>query len=753
MFVKVILNTSVTNLDKQFTYLVPNQMEEGIAIGVRVAVPFGASNRKEIGVVLEITDIIDFDVTLAKSIFEVIDTKPLISEFSIKLAKWISKKYICNLSDALRLMFPPDVIKSQKKIRTSKKNKYVYINNECPLLQCYEDIKGITPKRKEVLEFLINVQVVLLSDLYEYFNTNSSFLNWFKVNNLIEIKEELIEENLFEKYMITDKDLENRVVLNTEQQMAYDKLVDLVDQGSFETALLHGVTGSGKTEVYMHVIQNVIQKGKTAIVLVPEISLTPQMANRFISRFGNVVSILHSKLSVGQRIDEYNKIRNGNIKIVIGARSAIFSPLNNIGVIVVDEEHDGSYKSEGTPKYNAIEVAQRICEYYNCLLLLGSATPSISTYYKAKNSQMHLLELKNRTSSSVLPNIEVVDMITESFAYPSKIITQKLYNEIENNLKKKEQTIIFLNKRGYCSSIVCKQCGFVYKCPNCDVSLTYHKDKHRLLCHYCGYAKKLEKLCRMCGSEELITNALGTQKVEEEIRSFFPNASILRMDHDTTTKKDSYIQILNKFKNDNIDILIGTQMVSKGHDFPNVTLVGILNADITLYLQDYKGNELTFDLLTQVAGRAGRNDKQGKVLLQTYQKDNSIFEYIKDNDYEKLYKDEIKYRQTLLFPPFCDIIQIVLVGENENNVIKASNDIFQYLKNKLVEFANKKQLIIFPPVQALLSRIDKKYRYKINIKCKYNEKIANNLKNIHIDNKKILKDIRIDIEVNSNKNI
>lgn len=753
MFVNVILNTSVTDLDRLFTYKVPDNMVKEIAIGKRVAVPFGVSNRKEVGVILQITDTIDFDIKFAKDILEIIDNEPLVSEFNIKLAKWISRRHICNLADSLRLMFPPDMVRSQMKMRSSKKKKYVYLNVENPLLKYYEDIVGLTPKRKEVLEFLMNIKSILLPDLLDYFNTSTAFLKWFVDNNIVDIREELIQEDVFDKYKIDDNQVQKRVVLNHEQQLAYNNLLNLVNTNKYQQALLHGITGSGKTEVYMSIIESILLLGKNAIVLVPEISLTPQMANRFITRFGDIVSILHSKLSYGQRIDEYTKIRNGKNRIVIGARSAIFAPLSNIGIVVIDEEHDLSYKSESVPKYNAIEVAEKICQYNKCLLLLGSATPSISTYYKTQNGNVSLLELKNRTNNSILPNVEIVDMLNEPFADNSKVITQKLYNELENNLKNKEQSIVFLNKRGYCSSIICNECGYVYKCPNCDVSLTYHKDKKRLLCHYCGYTEKSNKECKICGNVDLMTNTIGTQKVEQELHSLFPTASVIRMDHDTTTKKDSHIDIINKFKNDNIDILIGTQMVAKGHDFPNVTLVGILNADMTLYLQDYKGNELTYDLLTQVSGRAGRNQNDGKVVLQTYQKDNSIFPYIRENNYLRFYEEEIRYRKALLFPPFCDIIQIVFVGEKEEDVIAISQQVFEYLKTTLLEFANLNQLILFPPVQALLSRIDSKYRYKLNIKCKYSEKIADKLRAIAIDNKKQLKDVRVNIEINSTMNI
>ena len=747
MFVNVILNTSVKQLDKIFTYIVPVDLEQYICIGKRVVVPFSKSNRKEFGIVIDIVNKVDFDANLAKPIVSIVDEIPYIDEFHIKLAKWMSKRYICNLSDSLKVMFPPDVNNKDKTIRSSKKDKYVVINENIQDISKYLELAKRSAKRKEILHFIFDMKIVLLADIYSYFNATSATMKWFIENNIIEIKEEIKDRNIYKKY---SSEKNSKLVLTSEQENVYDGLKKLLDSNKKQEALLHGVTGSGKTEIYMQIIEYVLKQNKNCMILVPEISLTPQMANRFLSRFGNIVSILHSKLSNGERIDEFARINNGEIQIVIGARSAIFAPLRNIGIIVIDEEHDNSYKSESNPKYDTIEVARRIIEHNKGLLLLGSATPSIQSYYMAKTNKIALFELKKRINDVHPLSIKLVDLIHSSYVDSSRIITKELANEIQRNIDNKEQSIIFLNKRGYGSGIVCQECGNIEKCPNCDVTLTYHHDKNKLLCHYCGYTKNFDNSCSQCHGKMLKTNVLGTQKIELELNKLFPTASIIRIDHDSVQGKDGHIKILNKFKNENIDILIGTQMIAKGHDFPNVTLVGVLNGDMTLYLQDYRVNELTYSLLTQVAGRAGRDKKPGRVLIQTYQPSNEVFESVINNDYIKMYENEINYRKLLIYPPFCDIIQILITSKDEILAEQFSNKFLNVLTNKLSVFIDKEELIIYQPVKAVISRIEKQYRYKIIIKCKYSPDIAVALKEVLVNNNK---NFNISVELNATRNI
>lgn len=750
MYINVLLNTSVSNLDRYFSYKVPEKMEKFIKVGKRVKVPFGKGNKEQVGIIIESLNSVNYDESKVKEIIEVIDDEFILSSFNIKLAKWISKRYLCNLSDSIRLMMPPGITKASNDIYNIKTEKWIHIKNREKVLEEYNNLKGLTSKRKEILDLLIDLDEIKQSELYSFFNINSTFLKWFVENEIIEITKEKIYRNPFENYnIIHDKPFE----LNKNQKDVYDSIVSDIDSNNFNEILLHGITGSGKTEVYMQLIDYVLKKGKNAIVLVPEISLTPQIVNRFLNRFGNIIAVLHSRLSVGERLDEFNRINRGEAKIVIGARSAIFAPLKNIGIVIVDEEHDSSYKSEMSPKYDAKEVAKKICEYNKSVLLLASATPSINSYYLAQKGEIKLLELNVRANPfATLPKINIIDMTINKKKEGFSNISERLFDEIKRNLEKGEQTILFLNKRGFNSSIVCQNCGWVYKCPNCDVSLTYHYDKRKLMCHYCGHEENIQKNCSSCGGSEFDSNVVGTQKIEYELNRAFPECRIIRMDYDTTNKKDGHLEIINKFKKENIDILVGTQMLAKGHDFPNVTLVGIINADMTLNMQDYRANEYAYSLFTQVAGRAGRSDKEGKVYIQVYNKDNFVLDCIKDNNYLKLYKSEIGYRKNLTYPPFCDIIQITLFGKKEIDVQRLSLVAFEDLKDFMKKFTEKKIMQIYPPVVSAVSKINNEYRWKILIKCKYNEMISNSLKDflrLYQDNDKI----RLSIDINSGKNI
>ena len=498
----------------------------------------------------------------------------------------------------------------------------------------------------------------------------------------------------------------------------------------------------------MQLINKVLEKQKTAIVLVPEISLTPQMLDRFISRFGKEkIAVLHSKLSVGERHDEWNRIREGKVKIVIGARSAIFAPVQNLGIIIIDEEHDSSYKSESNPKYDAKQVANYIAKQNNCPLLLGSATPDINTYYNAKEqNKIELLELTKRANNSSLPEVTVIDLKQELANGNRSMLSRELYQSIEDNIKKKRQTILFLNRRGYSTFIMCRNCGYTVKCKNCNISLTYHSYAGKLKCHYCGYEENLVRVCPECHSDKIRYFGTGTQRLEQEIHKQFPNASTIRMDVDTVTKKNSHEEILNKFKNENLDILIGTQMVVKGHHFPNVTLVGVIAADSSLNIDDYRANERTFQILTQVAGRAGREKLPGKVIVQSYNPENFTIQCARKQNYEMFYETEIALRKQLKYPPFCDIIVISFNSPKEDEIKKVSKEVYEYLNNKLSE-----EFKVFIPMPAPINKIQNRYRWRIIIKgnmTKDANKILNDcLKNIY---QKDLKETRISIDVNPN---
>ena len=471
----------------------------------------------------------------------------------------------------------------------------------------------------------------------------------------------------------------------------------------------------------MQLIEKVILENKTAIVLVPEISLTPQMVDRFLARFGDCIAVLHSKLSIGERFDEWNKIKEGKAKIVIGARSAIFAPLQNLGLIIIDEEHDSSYKSDMTPRYNAKEIAKYLAKQNNIPLLLGTATPDINTYYEAENKDIQLLKLTQRANSASLPDIEIVDLRKELALGNKSMISTRLYEEIENNLKNKKQTILFLNRRGYSTFIMCRDCGYTVKCKNCNIALTYHMYENKLKCHYCGYETDVVKTCPNCNSKKIKYFGTGTQKLEDEIHKLFENATTIRMDIDTVTKKNSHENILNKFKNENIDILIGTQMVVKGHHFPNVTLVGVIAADGSLNIEDYRASERTFQTLVQVSGRAGREKDKGRVIIQTYNPENYCIEYAKKQEYDKFYEAEIELRKRLNYPPFCDIISIKINSKNENEVKKVADNLYKDLNKS----QNLNNMMIFKPVPSPINRINNRYRWRIIIKCKFNYKVIN----------------------------
>lgn len=471
----------------------------------------------------------------------------------------------------------------------------------------------------------------------------------------------------------------------------------------------------------MQLIDNVIQQGKTAIVLVPEISLTPQMVDRFLARFGDVISVLHSKLSIGERYDQWQKIKRKEAKIVIGARSAIFAPVSDLGIIIIDEEHDSSYKSDMTPKFNAKDIAKYLAKEQDIPLVLGSATPDINTYYKAINNEIQMIELTKRPNKTNLPSVEIVDLRKELANGNRSILSEKLHQAIEENISNKKQTILFLNRRGFSTFVMCRECGYIAKCNRCNISLTYHEKGNKLKCHYCGYETDSINICPNCNSKKIKYFGTGTQKLEDLIHKEFPKASTIRMDLDTVSKKNSHEMILDKFKNENIDILIGTQMVVKGHHFPNVTLVGVITADGSLNSGDFRANERTFDLLVQVAGRAGRENAPGNVIIQTYTPENFCIECSKKQNYEMFFETEIALRKQLKYPPFCDIIIFDINSSQKEEIIKASSKLYEILKN------NTNNIELFKPVPSPIDKIKNRYRWRIIAKCKLNNRIIDSI--------------------------
>lgn len=708
-------------IDKTFTYKINKEQLPLLKVGMRVVVPFGKQTLE--GFVLKIYE--NKDVSLEnklKEIISIVDTYPILNEELLTLGKYISKTTLCSLMTSYQAMLPK-ALKAKKKVNmTPKYDTYICINygmynNDIKFNASQEKILELLKENKKVKKEVLNKISV------------SSVNTLLKKNILLEEKEENYRYNLINEEKI-------KFNLNEEQQKVYKEIFNSINTN--ETFLLYGVTGSGKTNVYMKVIEDVIKNNKTAILLVPEISLTPQIIKRFTSYFSNI-AVLHSGLSDGEKYDEWRKINEGKVNIVIGARSAIFAPLKNIGVIIIDEEHSQTYKQENNPRYNAIDIAKERCKYHNCPLILGSATPSLESFARAKKGVYKLLELKNRYNNNSLPKVEIIDMNKE-FKKASGYFSNTLIDQIKETLERNEQVILFLNRRGYSSFLTCSSCGYVEKCPNCDISLTYHKSSNMLRCHYCGYATKRKKLCPKC-QEEFKDYGIGTEKVEEELKSLIKDAKIIRMDVDTTTTKNAHAKIINSFLEEKYNILIGTQMIAKGLDFPNVTLVGVLNADIGLNFPDFRSSETTFSLLNQVLGRSGRGNKEGKVLIQTFNPEHYAIAYTKNHDYLGFYNEEMKIRKILKYPPYYYICSIKIISKDYNLASKSSYDVVNYLKQ------NIKNEIILGPSVCNVFKLNNNYRFQIIIKYKDVNNILEYLTNIehHYFNKK---DIKIEIDFN-----
>ena len=717
MIAQVIINSNVKNLNRIFDYNVPSEMQGTICVGDRVLVPFGNKKTYEEGFIVGLKENTQYKVKDIAKIQEGIK----LTEENIDLAKLMARRYFCNISDCIKLMLPPGTLNKNIDSRVKDKTlNFVYLKKDIEEIE--EDIENKiikSEKQKRVLNFLIQNEGIQTTELEIITDTTNSVLKALEKKEYIEIIEEKVERNPF-----LNKDIKptKKLKLTEEQQNAFNKIDETINNNENKEFLLYGVTGSGKTEIYLQLIEKIIQKNKTAIVLVPEISLTPQMVERFIARFGQEkIAVLHSKLSIGERYDQWNKIKNGECKIVIGARSAIFAPIQNLGLIIIDEEHDSSYKSETNPRYNAKELAGYMAKKNNIPLVLGSATPDIYTYYKAENNKIEILKLTKRANESNLPKVDVIDLREELANGNRSILSRKLYEEIEKNLKDKKQTILFLNRRGYSTFVMCRDCGYTVKCKNCNITMTYHIKTNKLKCHYCGHEEKNLTECPECHSKNIKYFGTGTQRLEEDINKIFPEATTIRMDIDTVTRKNSHEEILNKFKNDNIDILIGTQMVVKGHHFPNVTLVGVIAADSSLYIEDYRANERTFQILTQVAGRAGREKLPGRVIIQTYNPDNFAIECSKKQNYDEFYETEIELRKQLKYPPFCDIISIGLTDTDNNKIKNVSerlyNNISRTIKNEKMDFN------IYKPLPCPIDKIKNKYRWRIILKGKLNNKI------------------------------
>lgn len=765
LYAEIIVDVATYHVDRSFDYAVPAEWHAVIEKGCRVKVPFGPRN--VLGFVVGLKNDTEVPANKIKPIAQILDIEPVFTEEMLKLAKWLKNETICYEIDALQVMLPSAL--------RAKYEKMVKVQDEFASLPL--EVQQIFGKRQQVnfkeferagllplLKQLIaekvvkvenivkqqgNVKEVRMVKIAEDVQTlnialqeatraakQRALIEWMTSHvgetfSPQQIYEEtavsaavlqavidkgaacFIQEEVYRDPFTKDVTRTQSLQLTTEQAVALEAISHSIDTQSASTFLLQGVTGSGKTEVYLQAIQQVLNNGKEAIMLVPEISLTPQMTERFRSRFGEMVAVMHSGLSVGEKYDEWRKIQQGKVRVVVGARSAIFAPFTNLGLIILDEEHESTYKQEDSPRYHARDVAIWRSQYYQCPVILGSATPALESYARAKKGVYTLLTLKQRALHQAMPTVYVADMREELQKGNRSMFSELLIEGIRSRLERQEQMVLFLNRRGYSSFVLCRDCGTVVQCPNCDISLTYHRTTEKLKCHYCGYEEHVPQICPQCQSEHIRYFGTGTQKVEEEIFKLFPEARVLRMDVDTTKHKGAHEEILQAFGEGQADILLGTQMIAKGLDFPNITLVGVLSADTSLHLPDYRAAERTFQLLTQVSGRAGRHDKPGEVVIQTYTPEHYAIELAKVQDYEPFYEREMFLRRRSGYPPYYFVALIQISHEDVMMAAEYAGRAADWLRGNL-----SPQVSIIGPTVASISRLQNRYRYQCLIKYK-----------------------------------
>ena len=709
---KVIIDIASSLVDKIFDYLLP---ENEIQVGSRVLVPFGKTIKE--GYLVEICQNSDYDPTKLKKIISKIDKVPVINSDQLELAKFMKRKFHTGMCDALRLFLPSE-------LRNGKVKELIKIN--CFIDDELKAKEYLSKQRKNATSIIGAINYILENGsasqtiLNKKFNPSS--IKKLIDDNIIKTSEEIVRRT---PYKSVSTEIKDDIILTKTQQEVVDRITS-----ENNIYLLHGVTGSGKTEVYMHCMQKILASGKTGIMLVPEISLTPQVLMNFRSRFGDKVAILHSGLSAGERFDEWERILFGEAKIVIGARSAIFAPLKNIGLIVIDEEHDSSYNSDSNPRYSTIEVAKERARLSNCSLVLGSATPSLISYHSAMTHEYQLLEMKERINKKELPPLKIIDMGNEIRNGNNGIFSIALKEALTKTINEGNQAMLFINRRGFASFLMCKKCGFVAKCADCDVSLVLHKHENALKCHYCGNRYKVFTECPQCGNKDLSTGAVGTERVVHELKTLIPNVTVSRMDNDTTKTKDSHLKILSDFRSGKTQVLVGTQMIAKGHDFPSVTLVGIIDADVSLYQSSYTASEQTFELITQVAGRAGRADKAGEIYLQTYVPRHYTYKLASYYDYPAFYKKEINLRQVTMYPPFTKIIRILFTHSDEN-IAKETTKVYYDEVKKLQQQYNG-EFVYLGVMKSPIGRIQNKFRLQVlmRIKPEKADEITNELFNI-----------------------
>ncbi|WP_374721921.1 primosomal protein N' [Peribacillus tepidiphilus] len=794
---EVIVDVPAKQTDKPFDYLIPEKWQGLVKPGMRVAVPFGP--RMVQGFVVDLKSESEFKGL--KNISKLLDIEPVLNKELLELGDWLTEETLCYKISAFQAMLPAAMkAKYEKKIRRTKsfseKNtdgaiyklfqqkesilwEEIANRNDLKLfqkeiekgyLEVYYEVKDKynkktikvicrkasktelqaaihsmskgAKKQKEILSYFIDHEKVAQKDLLQKLSTTTAPIKALIDRGLLQEMEEEIYRDPYENRSFEKK---KPFKLTEDQEKALAPILKTVENGIHDIFLLYGVTGSGKTEIYLQSIDEVLKRNKQAIMLVPEISLTPQMVKRFKERFGDEVAVLHSGLSIGEKYDEWRKIHRQEVSVVVGARSAIFAPFQRLGIIIIDEEHESSYKQEESPRYHARDVAIKRGQSNSCPVILGSATPTLESFARAKKERYHLLPLRNRMNNSKLPSVEVVDMREELRGGNRSVFSVKLLEKMKDRIEKKEQIVLFLNKRGHSSFVMCRNCGDVCNCPNCEISLTYHRYNNLLKCHYCGYEEPMPSICPSCGSEAIRFFGTGTQKVEEELGKILPEARVIRMDVDTTSKKGSHEKLLTAFQEGKADILLGTQMIAKGLDFPNITLVGVLSADTMLHLPDFRSAEKTFQLLTQVSGRAGRHQLPGEVIIQTYTPDNYAIKLASEQNYDAFFLQEMMLRKQNAYPPYFFIALITVSHEDLLYTVSVTEKISRLFQKSL-----SREATILGPVASPIARINNRYRYQCLIKYKREPELKNILKKVldHYQNEMATKGLQITIDLN-----
>lgn len=803
----VAVEDAAYSFDKPFSYLLDESDE--CYPGCRVLVPFGRGNKGRQGIVLSVFH--EESTARLKHVSNVIDSEPVLNEEMLRLVEWLKERTFCTYFEAVKAVLPSgmchktvtsylampgvnvqDCEGDERVIFEYLSEKGVYVEGEKILKKLgfkpqhdilekmakkgllarnydsvrrlgdltvkmvritesgrafHESVQSMTKKQDEVLALLYEIETASIKEICYFTGFTPAVVRSLEMKGLVEsFENEVYRDPCVDNPVVEDK---KEICLNDEQQTAYEQLLRQYEAGNGGASLLFGVTGSGKTMVYLKLIDKMLECGKNVIVMVPEIALTPQTLRLFRSRYGKEVAVFHSALSAGQRLDEWKRVKNDNVRIVVGTRSAVFAPLENIGLIIIDEEQEHTYKSEQTPRYSAKDVARFRCAYHKALLVFSSATPSIETYAKALKGQYTLNKLTHRYASPKLPEVRIVDMLTEALSESSNF-SEELLQRLRFNLENGRQSILLINRRGYNTFAECKACGHVITCPFCSISMTYHNANGRLMCHYCGYSQPFTNTCSECGSHDVRYSGTGTQKIEDELSSLLPDARILRMDADSTMGRYSHENKLKAFADGEYDILLGTQMVAKGLDFENVTLVGIINADSQLNNDDFRSQERTFDLLTQVVGRAGRGKYEGTALVQTRDPDNDVIKVAALQDYESFYESEIQTRKMLIYPPYCDICLVGFVGKSNTDVKLASQKFSDMLRESVKEKYTDQKFIALGPMTARISKISNKFRYRLILKCKNSKEFRQMMSELlsQTGSDKLFDDVSVYIDIN-----